>query len=250
MAYSIVKLKKCYVPVDEDVYLKSTTIDIGSGQRIALIGTRHSGRTTLLRLLGNFYMCYQGEILIDGKIPSEKTKVVTSFIGDLDALPYEFSLETTSALYKTFYPDYDEDLFFSLLDKYNIDRKIKPRKGTKLEAQEAGIFLFVSRKAKLYLMDVYRDYNEITDWMDMMNTIETNIPEGSTFIFVAESDRVIRQFSDHVIYMKERRIADYITTDEFFDKYGSLRNLERMEEDYDDYEDEEDDEYEESDISN
>ena len=47
--------------------LKGVTLDIHPGDRIGIVGSSGSGKTSLMNLLVRFYDCTQGQILIDGK---------------------------------------------------------------------------------------------------------------------------------------------------------------------------------------
>jgi NitT/TauT family transport system ATP-binding protein len=51
--------------------LKNLSMDIGSGQFVALLGPSGCGKTTLLRILVNLVSPSSGEVLLDGKTPAE-----------------------------------------------------------------------------------------------------------------------------------------------------------------------------------
>lgn len=46
--------------------LEDFTLNINSGEKIALVGESGSGKTTLIKILMNFYQCEKGEVLING----------------------------------------------------------------------------------------------------------------------------------------------------------------------------------------
>ncbi|KAA3654712.1 MAG: ABC transporter ATP-binding protein [Proteobacteria bacterium] len=66
--------------------LDGVTLDIATGERIALIGSNGAGKTTLIRcLLGEY--TFDGEVLIDGASPRKQRASVLGKIGFVPQLP-------------------------------------------------------------------------------------------------------------------------------------------------------------------
>ena len=61
-----------YVPGQQ--VLKDFGVEVGSGQKIAIVGATGSGKTTIVNLLTRFYDVDSGEILLDGRNIQEITK--------------------------------------------------------------------------------------------------------------------------------------------------------------------------------
>ena len=66
--------------------LKGISLNIGRGDRVALVGSNGAGKTTLIRCLLGEYTC-AGAVLIDGKAPREHRQEVLARIGFVPQLP-------------------------------------------------------------------------------------------------------------------------------------------------------------------
>lgn len=88
----------------EPPLLKSFSIKLKPGQRVALIGGSGSGKSTVAKLVAGLYQPWAGEILFDGKLRSEIEKsVLTSSIGmvDQDVFMFEGSIRQNLTLWDT-----------------------------------------------------------------------------------------------------------------------------------------------------
>mgnify|MGYP003543704099 CR=1 FL=1 len=59
--------------------LKGINLEINEGEIVGLFGPHGSGKTTLIKILSNLLMRYNGEVLIDGHKPGIETKKIVSY---------------------------------------------------------------------------------------------------------------------------------------------------------------------------
>ena len=83
MENTIISLRDIVVEYDNDVILKSVSLDIVDKQFVTLLGPSGCGKTTTLRIIGGFAQVKSGEVLFNNQninnLPPHKRKVNTVF---------------------------------------------------------------------------------------------------------------------------------------------------------------------------
>ena len=63
----IIQFKNIVKSFDGQVVLKGINLDIYENEFVTLLGPSGCGKTTLLRILGGFIECDQGQVIFDGQ---------------------------------------------------------------------------------------------------------------------------------------------------------------------------------------
>ena len=186
--------------------LKDVNLQITSGKIVGLLGPNGSGKTTLIKILNGLLKDYQGNILIDGQSIGVHSKEVISYLPDE---PYFENWMTTSDalhLFKDLYQDFDLDQALSLMERMNIEKKIKIKELSKGMKEKFQLALVMSRKAKIYILDepiggvdpAARDF--------ILDDILNNYNQDAVVLLSTHLIADIEKIFDEVIFLKDGEV--------------------------------------------
>lgn len=124
----MIEVKNLRKRFDQVQAIDNISAKIEEGHVFGLIGTNGAGKSTFLRLLCGVLAPDEGEILIDGESvlehPEVKQKIF--FISDDQYFFRSGTPTDMMKLYKTYYPEFDEERWKDLMHKFGLDvnRKI------------------------------------------------------------------------------------------------------------------------------
>lgn len=124
----MIELKKTVKLFDSFTALNGVNLTIEKGTAFGLLGSNGAGKSTILRLLSGIYRPESGEVLIDGESVYDNVSVKQRvfFINDETVQFSGFTLKKLKNYYKSYYPNFSEELFESLRArvKLPLDKKI------------------------------------------------------------------------------------------------------------------------------
>ncbi len=211
--------------------LKGISFVVKPGQRLALVGTSGSGKSTIGRLLFRFYDVTRGAIRIDGQDLRDVTQ--SSLHGVIGVVPQDTVLFNDTVHYNIAYgrPDASEDevhaaaraakihdFIVSLPEGY--DTRVGER-GLKLsggEKQRVGIARTLLKNPPILILD------EATSALDTQTerSIQDSLKEmgqGRTVITIAHRLSTIAD-SDQILVMEEGRVIENGTHDDLVAQGG------------------------------
>lgn len=134
---------------------KTVSLAMAKGQIVGLLGPNGSGKSTLLQMIAGLRFPESGSLLINGEIPSEKTKSKVAYLSETNTLPIKDTILKVLDFYKTFYPDFDEALFNQYVAEHRLEGFMKTKIGklSKGTLQKFRVFFVLSRSAQIFLLD-------------------------------------------------------------------------------------------------
>ena len=111
------KLTKRYGAVTA---LDHVDLAIEPGRIVGLLGPNGSGKTTLLKLAAGLLQPTQGQIFIDGQVPSPKTNAVLSYLPERIALSEWMKVTQVLDFFCDFYRDFDRQAAEQMLGQLHI----------------------------------------------------------------------------------------------------------------------------------
>ena len=132
-------------------------LDIGLGERVALIGSNGAGKTTLIRcLLGEY--THEGEVAVDGLAPRAHRTQVLSTVGFVPQLPPPLKMPVGQLIgFAAALCDSDEKRIAALALRLGLDvEKVRSQPFVKLsggQKQKILIAIALGRDTRLLIMD-------------------------------------------------------------------------------------------------
>ena len=184
-------------------YLDHVTFEVGEGKIMGFVGRNGAGKTTTIKSLFNYVHPDEGEIYFFGlnfKSNELEIKSRVGYVGSDGGFYAQKRLGKLTEVTKTFYPEWDENVYRDCLRRFNLDESKRIRElseGMKVKYQLA---LALSHHAKLLVLD------EPTSGLDPVSRDDLL----ELFLDLAEKEGVSILFSTHITSDLEK-CADDVT---------------------------------------
>lgn len=210
-------------PNRENKVLENITFDVGSGEKLAIMGATGAGKSTLLSLIPRFYEASEGDIFVNGrKIKDWSLKELRSVIGYVPqkALLFTGSIEENVKWGKR---DATYDEITSATKKAQIHSAVERfpekyatrvgQKGVNLsggQKQRLSIARALIRKPEILILD------DSTSALDVKteNKLWEALKESQATMLVVTQKVSTAQGADRILLLDEGRIAAIGTHDE------------------------------------
>ena len=138
------------------------TLDINRGSVLGIVGSNGGGKSTLLRILSGVFDADSGEVKINGQniYNNPSVKGECFFIPDFPYFSNSATLENTAYLYRSLYPNWNENAFRQFCSVFPIDPDAKIIDMSKGMQRQAALILAISTCPRYLLLD------EIFDGLD------------------------------------------------------------------------------------
>ena len=184
-------------------YLDHVTFEVGEGKIMGFVGRNGAGKTTTIKSLFNYVHPDEGEVYFFGlnfRDNEQEIKSRVGYVGSDGAYYTQKQIRTITDVTKTFYPDWDEEIYRSCLSRFGLDENKKLKElseGMKVKYQ---LTLALSHHAQLLVLD------EPTSGLDPVSRDDLL----ELFQDLVEKDRVSILFSTHITSDLEK-CADEVT---------------------------------------
>lgn len=186
--------------------LKDVNLTLHGGQIVGLLGPNGSGKTTLIKVLNGLLKEYDGDVQIDQQAIGIHSKKIISYLPDE---PYFENWMTTSDalnLFVDMYDDFDLNKALSLMERMDIEKKVKIKELSKGMKEKFQLILVMSRKAKIYILDEPLGGIDPAARELILDTILNNYAEDALVLLSTHLIADIEKIFDEVIFIKHGEI--------------------------------------------
>lgn len=210
----------------KDFTLDKINFTVPKGSIMGFVGENGAGKTTTIKAILDLIHTDSGEISVLGSDSRQLPKELKAQIGvvfDGSNLHDNMNVNNINTVMKNIYPNWDENIYFSHIDKFNLPRKKIIKEFSRGMKMKLSIAVALSHHSKLLILDeatsgldpMVRD--EILDlFLDFIQDEEHTILLSSHII----SD--IEKIADYVTFIHQGKIVFSESKDKLIYQYGVL----------------------------
>ncbi len=222
-AIEITNLTKKY----DGFTLDNVSFNLPVGSVMGFIGQNGAGKSTSIKAILNVILKDSGSIKIFGLDNLENERLIKENIAVVfDEMPFHetFTAKQLNTMFKGIYLNWDENTFFSYLDRFRLPRNKKLSKFSKGMKMKLQIATALSHSAKLLVMDeattgldpVVR--NEILDiFREYMND------ENNSILMSSHITGDLDKIADSVTFIDKGKILLSGFKDEILENHGIIK---------------------------
>lgn len=135
--------------------LDQITFSIEENTITGLIGRNGAGKTTLLKIIAGFWRGTEGEVKVFNRSPFNNLEVSMNsiFVDDMMSFTYTLNLGEILDEAKAFYPNWDEEIAFALLEYFNFNPKQTHQSLSKGKRSTFNMIVGLAAKCPLTIFD-------------------------------------------------------------------------------------------------
>ncbi|WP_088102442.1 ABC transporter ATP-binding protein [Halalkalibacter urbisdiaboli] len=209
-----------------ETIIEKIDFSIEPGKVTGLIGRNGAGKTTLLRLMVGILKPSAGDVKLDGKsiyqYPQLKADIV--FVPDSSEALKTYTIKEIVNLYKAIYPKFDQELFYQLIEQFNLPQNGKINSFSKGMKALFALVLAFSTRAKYVLLDEPTDGLDVIVKKQMLQFIVEAVADYNVAVVIS-SHRLdeLEYLADSIVMIKEGKVASSYSLDSLKVSYKKVQ---------------------------
>lgn len=204
--------------------LEDVSFSLPKGYIMGFIGKNGAGKSTAIKCIYNLIKKDKGDIYLLGKKLEDISELelkqdVSLMLGGMDI--YSTSkIGQIGEVVSSFYKNFDNETYNRLLKKFELDKNKKFKELSNGMKSKFLLTLAMSHKAKLLILD------EPTSGLDpysrdqLLEEFQNYIQDGErSILFSTQIVSDLESIADYIGYIKEGKIIDFATKDDFVSSY-------------------------------
>ncbi|MBQ9706442.1 MAG: ABC transporter ATP-binding protein [Clostridia bacterium] len=213
--------------------LDNVSFHIPAGVIVGFIGQNGAGKTTTLKCIMQSVLPDSGTICVNNKsmaMHEEENKQIISFTTGAFDYYRNHTLQKIANVYKTFYHDWDDEVFKKYCLKFKLDTFKRVKELSAGMRVKFALALALSHNAQLFLFDEPTSGLDPIARDEMLDVFQDIVLEGDkSILFSTHITSDLEKCADYIIYIDNGKILLACPKDELLDSHaiikGSLDNL-------------------------
>lgn len=188
--------------------LHNIDLQLNSGRIYGLLGKNGAGKTSLLKNILGLRKSGSGTISVNGYDPrkGEKDFLASYFFIPEDPHMPDISMKEYIQCYAPFYPNFSLDLFFRILNEFELPRKLHFSKVSLGQKKKALISFGIAANTPILVMDEPTNGLDIPSKKQFRKIITTLVNDDRLFVVSTHQIRDLHSLIDHVLIMDQGEI--------------------------------------------
>lgn len=204
--------------------LEDVSFSLPKGYIMGFIGKNGAGKSTAIKCIYNLIKKDKGDIYLLGRKLEDISELelkqeVALMLGGMDIYPTS-KIGEIGEVVSSFYKNFDNETYNRLLKKFELDKNKKFKELSNGMKSKFLLTLAMSHKAKLLILD------EPTSGLDpysrdqLLEEFQNYIQDGKrSILFSTQIVSDLESIADYIGYIKEGKIIDFATKDDFVSSY-------------------------------
>lgn len=187
--------------------LDNIQLQMTSGRVIGLFGPNGAGKSTTLKMIAGLNRPDRGQVLVDGLNPWN-TRDRVAYLPEIDHLYTWMTVEQAAGFLRSFYQDWDQEKYQSLLAYLGLDEAMRIGKISKGQRAKVKLLLALARRSSYLLLDEPLSGIDLLTREEIINSVIHDYREGEQTIIISTHEiGEVEGLVDDVIFIQQGKIV-------------------------------------------
>lgn len=204
--------------------LEDVSFSLPKGYIMGFIGKNGAGKSTAIKCIYNLIKKDKGDIYLLGRKLEDISELelkqeVALMLGGMDIYPTS-KIGEIGEVVSSFYKNFDNETYNRLLKKFELDKNKKFKELSNGMKSKFLLTLAMSHKAKLLILDEPTSGLDSYSRDQLLEEFQNYIQDGErSILFSTQIVSDLESIADYIGYIKEGKIIDFATKDDFVSSY-------------------------------
>lgn len=222
---NILEIKNLYKNYN-NFELNNINLKIGKGEIVGFIGENGAGKTTTIKSILNMININAGEIKVFGKNLKDEEKDIKESLGvilDNCFLPETLNAIEINKIMKNMYESWDETIYFSYLDKFNLDKNKICKEYSTGMIMKLKLIITLAHNPKLLILDEPTSGLDPIARSEFLDIIEDYVQNTNNSVFISSHITTdLEHIADRIIFISNGQIVLDENKEILLNNYGIL----------------------------